>query len=160
MLFQYYKNSVWVNINSVGDNEIFDNLDGYAGSETVVFFRIVNETGDVKRNNVLLRLVEVYNNTEFPLQKSTDYVITSGGNPKLDKKLLYNVKTGTTLNNFETGVVSTPDDNGLIKLGDLDANNGVINFAVKVKTDGKVLLSFGEVLKISDIFFYFTATTK
>lgn len=37
MLFQYNKNSVWHDINSVGDNEIFDNLDGYSGSETVVF---------------------------------------------------------------------------------------------------------------------------
>ena len=160
MLFQYNKNSVWHDINSVGDNEIFDNLDGYSGSETVVFFRIVNSTGDIKRNNVLLRLVEVYNNIEFPLQKSTDCVVTSGGNPKLDKKLQYFVKSGTTLGNYETGVLMTPDDNGLIKRGDLEAENGIINFAVKVKTDGKVLLSFGEILKVSDIYFYFTATTK
>ena len=64
------------------------------------------------------------------------------------------------MGNYETGVLMTPDDNGLIKLGDLEAENGIINFAVKVKTDGKVLLSFGEILKVSDIYFYFTATTK
>lgn len=160
MLFQFYKNSAWVDINQIGDNEIFDNLDGYSGSETVVFFRIVNQTGDIKRNNVLLRLVELYKNVEFPLQKIGDCVVTTGGNPKLDKKLQYFVKSGTTLGNYETGALMIPDDNGLIKLGDLKAENGIINFAVKVKTDGKVLLNFGEILKISDIYFYFTATTK
>ena len=63
MLFQFYKNNQWNNINTVGDNEIFDSLDGYSGSENTVFFRLKNELGDLKRSNVMLRLVELYNGT-------------------------------------------------------------------------------------------------
>ena len=89
MLFQFYKNNQWNDINTVGDNEIFDSLDGYSGSENTVFFRLKNESGDLKRNNVMLRLVELHNGTEYGLVKSGNSVAASGGNPKLDGKISY-----------------------------------------------------------------------
>lgn len=160
MLFQFYKNNQWNNINTVGDNEIFDNLDGYSGSENTVFFRLKNETGDQKRSNVMLRLVELFNGTEYGLIKNDNSVVASGGNPKLDKKISYSIKNAVTLNDLESGSVIVPDENGFFRFGDLEQSTGEFLFAVTVKSESRVLLSFGELLKVSDIFFYFSATTN
>lgn len=160
MKFQFYKNNIWNDISEVTDVEIFDNIDGYNGSESEVYLKIVNETNDPQRTNVMLRMVEKYNNSEFPLKKNDDFLVVSGGNPKLDSKLSYLVKRNVTLNDSLSGYISVPDENGLVKLGDLAANNGIIYFSVKVKSEGKTLLSFGELLKVSDIYFFFTALTK
>ena len=160
MLFQFYKNNQWNNINTVGDNEIFYSLDGYSGSENTVFFRLKNELGDLKRSNVMLRLVELYNGTEYGLVKSDNSVAASGGNPKLDGKISYSIKNAVTLNDLQSGVTVVPDENGFFRLGDLEQGTGEFLLAVTVKSESRVLLSFGELLKVSDIFFYFSATTN
>lgn len=160
MKLSFLKNGSWVQIVALGDNDIFDNIDGYNGSESTVIVKIENETGDPQRNNVMLRMIEKFNSSEFPLVKTDEELLVKGGNPKIDGKLRYLIKKDVVVGQVDSGIVSVPDENGLVKLGDLTANNGILYFSVRVKCDGKILVSFGELLKISDIYFYFTAVTK
>lgn len=160
MKAQYYVNSEWLDIDVSNENNFFSDLDGYNGDSKTVFLRFVNEINDLQKNNVLLRIVEKYNSVEFPLTKSDNVVIPKGGNPKIDSKLSYAVLRNADPTDPTFGVVAAPDENGVFKLGDLAANSGVLVFAVTLKIDSRIIIDFGESLKVANIFFRFSASTN
>ena len=160
MKSQYYVNNKWSDIDSLNENNFFSDLDGYNGSEKTVFFRFINESGDTQKNNVLLRIVEKYNSIEYPLAKFDNLVKASGGNPKIDSKISYSVLRNADPLNTTLGVISVPDENGVFKIGDLPVDNGSLIFAVTLKIDSRIIIDFGESLKVSDIFFRFSASTN
>jgi hypothetical protein len=162
MIFEYYDGTNWQEITSTSDNLFFGDLDGYTGETKEVFFRVKNETGDPLKRNFMARIVEMYNTTEYPLLPKTSgdlEVITKGGNPVIEDKISYSVRTDADHTIPGSGNDVIPDSNGMFLLGDLAADNGTITYSITTTAYPRVIADFGDSLKVSEIFFrYFSSS--
>lgn len=144
----------WETIDVDGVNDFFKDLDGYAPTQQKVYFEFELEPQEETIRNIYLRLAEFFQNKEVPLVPVEHEVATINGNPKLNSKLFYSIKLNDTSNNL---IIVRPDSNGMFKLGDLEQGKK-LTLEVTLRSEGGIITNFGEVLKVSDIYFNFACS--